>query len=239
MVVAGDDRTRRRIIGGLAAAALQLLIGIALIIGLRVDFPVRLAERLHIFEVMAVPPPPVPPPAKAVRKKARSAAAPTNRIARAAAIVAPPAVLPPPPPPVTAAIVAGTGSDASAGAATPGPGTGAGGAGNGTGGGGDGDGGTPAEWLRGEIRASDYPRAALQAGIGGTVRIRLAIDPRGRVSDCAITQSSGNAELDETTCRLIRKRFRYAPARDASGQAVSDSETGRQVWVPHDPPSGG
>jgi protein TonB len=70
----------------------------------------------------------------------------------------------------------------------------------------------------------------LKAGIGGTVYMRFVVGTNGRVTDCSVTRSSGNVELDETTCRLIMQRFRYEPTRDAKGRAVPDVVTGEHVW---------
>ena len=53
------------------------------------------------------------------------------------------------------------------------------------------------------------------------MRFTVGID--GRVSGCTVTRSSGYALLDTTTCRLIEKRFRYHPARDAQGQPVAET----------------
>jgi protein TonB len=35
---------------------------------------------------------------------------------------------------------------------------------------------------------------------------RLTIGTDGKVSDCQVTKSSGSAELDKTTCDLMRRR---------------------------------
>ena len=89
---------------------------------------------------------------------------------------------------------------------------------------------TGARLLGGRSRNSDYPHAARSAGAEGTVHVRFAVAPNGRVGGCSVTRSSGNGALDATTCSLIRKRFRYEPARDVSGRSVSDVMEGRQVW---------
>jgi protein TonB len=57
------------------------------------------------------------------------------------------------------------------------------------------------------------------------------VGPNGRVTECRVIRSSGNAELDETTCRLILERFRFAPARDAQGRKVSDVVVEDHTWV--------
>jgi protein TonB len=116
-----------------------------------------------------------------------------------------------------------------------GPGTGAGGAGDGTGSGGRGNGpggggGVPLRWIGGRITDADYPRAALKAGASGTVGLRFVVGVNGRVSSCTVTRSSGNRDLDETTCKLIQKRFRYVPSRDAAGRPYADTVTGEHRW---------
>lgn len=68
---------------------------------------------------------------------------------------------------------------------------------------------------------ADYPPSALRAGEQGTVRYRLDIGADGRVSACTITASSGSAALDSATCRLLRFRARFKPARDSAGRAVA------------------
>ena len=211
----------------------------ALIAGLGYRFALPDSDELKTFDVIAeVPPPPAEEPAQPRVQAPEGAAAPPNRKAEPAPVVAPaPRIRIEVAQQVGAAPVAGSGADADAGAAAlPGPGTGAGGAGAGLGSGnrgsgaGDGAIATRARLLRGRIDDGDYPRTAYRARIGGTVIARLRIAADGRVGDCTVTRSSGNAALDETTCRLIRQRFRYEPARDAAGNAVS-SETGwRQTW---------
>jgi protein TonB len=46
-----------------------------------------------------------------------------------------------------------------------------------------------------------------------------------------VISSSGNRALDDTTCRLILKRFRFAPARDAAGMAVPGEVDYDQEWI--------
>jgi protein TonB len=120
-----------------------------------------------------------------------------------------------------------------------GPGTGRGGQGiglgsgtqgSGTGGGGGGGLASRARWISGSIRESDYPRSAIQARKGGTVRLRFVVAPNGRVNQCTVTGSSGSAALDETTCTLIRSRFRYRPARDYTGRPVAETVRGEHEW---------
>jgi TonB family protein len=89
----------------------------------------------------------------------------------------------------------------------------------------------------GLFSSADYPVAALIEREEGTVSFVAGVDPAGRVSDCMIAQGSGSASLDLATCTIVQRRARYAPARDARGQAVADRVTGRIKWVlPPAPP---
>jgi protein TonB len=229
--------------GAMACTAVMVAgLGFVLVRGLAWTAPPAAIEALKIFAV--APPPPPPPPARTEPKPIHSkrpegAASPPNLRAKATELVVPPPIVPPiQPPPVIAALTPGIGAAANTGAApVPGPGTGAGGAGNGTGSGasgdGDGDGGdeTPPRLIRGRIKDSDYPRGAAEAGVRGTVSVRYTVETDGRVTGCAITRSSGNAELDETTCRLIEKRFRYSPWRDAAGRPVRSTVVSDHDWI--------
>nr|WP_254798089.1 energy transducer TonB [Sphingobium sp. AS12] len=64
----------------------------------------------------------------------------------------------------------------------------------------------------------------------GTAGFRLTISSSGEVEQCIVTASSGHAVLDEATCRLLSKRARFKPARNASGTAIPDSYNGRITW---------
>lgn len=240
---------RHRLVSALAAALVNLLLAYGLVVGLGYRLPLAFDEPLKLFDVAVPPPPPLPPPPPAAAPpsprlkadRAEGVAAPPNLEAAATPIVAPPPrirleIVEP----MVAAPVAGDGSDASAGAApAPGPGSGARGqrAGTGTGaaGSGPGDGGggriaTRARHIRGRIEDADYPPGASREQIGGIVIARLTIGVEGQVTRCIVTDSSGNAELDGTTCRLIERRFRFEPARDRNGKPVVSDFGWRQAW---------
>lgn len=112
------------------------------------------------------------------------------------------------------------------GSADAGAGSGAGGEGSGTGSGRGGSGsgsgiGEAAVRVAGALSDRDYPRDA--RGVSGTVAIAFRVRADGLVDQCRPIASSGAAVLDDLTCGLVERRFRYRPARDASGQPV-DSE---------------
>jgi protein TonB len=122
----------------------------------------------------------------------------------------------------------------------PGPGTGAGGignglgsglSGNGTGGGGAGGGlASHVRWVKGGIDGRDYPRSAYEARAQGVTYVRFTVGRDGRIKDCTVTRSSGHRDLDDVTCRLILRRFRYVPARDAQGRPAEEEVRGQQDW---------
>lgn len=81
------------------------------------------------------------------------------------------------------------------------------------------------------VSDADYPAAAIRAEDQGTTRFRLTVSPSGRVTDCAVTSSSGSPALDAATCRLMKQRARFTPARDSSGNATGDTVTNAIRWV--------
>ena len=231
---------QQRIGSAVAAGVVTAGIGWALLTGLAGGaVRAKVEETLALFRV-----PPPPPPAKVMPKKQTSSrpsgrAAPPNIRSQATPVVAPPpvVVVPLPPPPIVAAPKPFAGAQATQGAAPrAGPGTGAGGIGDGTGSGGwgDGDGSgdeTPPRWRKGRLSDADYPRGAGEAGFEGTVSVRFLVWTDGRVRDCEIDRSSGNRLLDDTTCRLIRQRFRYDPSRDREGRPVPAWILENHSWV--------
>jgi len=239
---------RDRIVPAIAAVALQLLLGYALIVGLGVAPLPRIVDDIKVFDVARdpIPPPPAPKPVSkpARAPRPRGAAAPPNLRSHATPVVAPPpAIVIARPPLIVAAPLPGIGAEATAGAApVAGPGSGSGGQGTGTGSGasgnGDGGGGSRAEYLRGEIRDRDYPRALRDAGVEGDLTTRYVIGTDGRIADCRVVKSSGSALLDATTCRLVMERFRYRPARDANGRKVTAIEFDHHGWHLGPPPEG-
>jgi protein TonB len=82
---------------------------------------------------------------------------------------------------------------------------------------------------------NDYPSRALRENAEGTTRFRVSIGPDGRVTDCQVTSSSGNSELDSTTCSLITRRARFTPAMDGEGQPTTGTFSSAVRWqIPKD-----
>lgn len=235
MAYTGQVSGRQRAISGGGALIALLAVGFGLASGLDLEVVRKASEAITAIALPAPPPPReqiVPPTAPTQKASGKASAA--NKHAKAAPVSAAETKLPPIAPPVTAAPRPSAGNDASGGA-TPvqGPGSGAGGRGDGTGAGGSGSGsggGAKAVWRSGTIHDRDYPREASRAKAGGEVEVRFTIEASGRVSQCRVTRSSGDASLDRTTCDLIEERFRFKPATDAAGNNIASQYGWRQSW---------
>jgi len=81
------------------------------------------------------------------------------------------------------------------------------------------------------VSDSDYPSSAIRDEEQGTTRFRLAVGADGRVTDCTVTRSSGSSALDSTTCRLMKSRARFTPARDSDGRPTGDTVANAIRWV--------
>jgi protein TonB len=81
------------------------------------------------------------------------------------------------------------------------------------------------------VSDEDYPSTAARNEEEGTTRFRLGVGPDGRVTECTVTASSGSAALDSATCRLMKSRARFTPARDSDGRQTSDSVSSAIRWV--------
>ncbi len=253
MSITADRKERLASLAGVGL--LHLLMGWALLLSLAPGLVRGVSETMAVFNVRQAPMPPppqreviptkAPAPAQPVREAAPAAAKPEGAVAAPASAAPSPATARDTPPPVLAGIVPASGGESApltggpnwmtTGGGGSGAGSGSGTSGSGSGGGGTGGSGSGgaepvarAKLRGGKIVPGDYPRAA--RGAQGTVEARLTVSAAGAVTGCRVTRSSGNPVLDETTCRLIRERFRFAPARDAQGRAVADVQGWQQRW---------
>jgi protein TonB len=81
------------------------------------------------------------------------------------------------------------------------------------------------------VSNDDYPASAIRSEEQGVTKFRLAVGPNGRVTDCTVTGSSGSTALDSATCRLMKSRARFTPARDSDGRPTSDQVSNAIRWV--------
>ena len=204
---------------------------------------------LRVFDISEVPPPTPPetaPPRVANEtkkpKEQEGAASAKNVKSQATPVVAPkPPIELPIPLPINASKtpnegvaptqgasnVAGPGT----GAGGTGTGTGSGGAGTGTGGGGDGGIATRAQPITRGPRGRDFPPHLRRFLSSGYVPwVKFTIEPSGRLSNCRVYQSSGNAELDSATCMLVTRGLVYRPATNRRGEPVASEGIYRQAF---------
>src|SRR3546814_1061210 len=60
---------------------------------------------------------------------------------------------------------------------------------------------------------ADYPLQALREGRKGTSHFSVTVGTDGRAKDCVITKSSGSADLDAETCRMMTMKIGRAHVR--------------------------
>ena len=87
--------------------------------------------------------------------------------------------------------------------------------------------GDPGSWVTNE----DYPDAALRGEEQGRTAFRLDVGADGRPASCAVTASSGSRTLDAAACRLLMRRARFAPGRDADGRSVGGTWSNSFRWT--------
>lgn len=174
--------------------------------------------------------PPAPPPEPDLGQAKDEQGAAGKKDEPTPVVMPTPKIIVPTESPLSAAPIPGTGSSPHSGAATAGAGPGAGGTGSGRGGGGTGGTGSPAQWVSGGLKDSDYPRAVLRDRIGGTVSVRFAVLTSGRIDNCRVIRSSGNGLLDATTCRLLTERLRFQPATDSTGAPIQTELGSDYTW---------
>ena len=217
-----------------AVAAVHVALAFIILTGLNVRMVRTVVEQLTTIEIGEPPPPPPvqPPPAPKPEQAKKAAGAPAPK-AEPAPVVAPQPKIPAPSP-IPAAKVAGTGSAPSSGAGTSGTGTGAGGTGNGPGGGGYGEYSrfTPAR-LVGRIPNSEYRRISAGRVAQGSATIAFRVNPSGRISGCRVLRSSGDPYVDSMVCDAATRWLLFNPARDPSGQPVSQDITYTPSWRPN------
>ena len=188
------------------SAAITFIIGFALISGLASSFVKKAAADLKTFDVEQEPPPPEepPPPQDTPLPPPPQVSAPPPMVrfdVPPLQIQTTPQIQPPMPPTLIAAPPAPP--------APPAPRV------------------SQAAASKGDVRSlfgeDDYPDAARDSNATGTARARLEIGPSGRVSSCTITQSTGNSTLDRATCSVLQRKAKFTPAKDQTGNPISDT----------------
>jgi protein TonB len=92
--------------------------------------------------------------------------------------------------------------------------------------------GDPSGW----VTSDDYPASALREDREGLVRFILDIDTSGAPTNCTITQSSGDATLDNATCTILTERARFSPATSSTGKPIASTWKSSFRWeIPRQP----
>lgn len=219
-----DDRNRAF---GLAGAIFVHALAIAALLLLRSPArPVGPVEpSLVAVPLREAPPPPAPqPPDRAAEP---DEPAPPSRGANEAPSPPVPRIVLAPPVAAEPSVDPGSGVGSGSGAA---PGSGAGPGGSGEGGGAA----TPPVRIAGALTNADYRRTRPPEGAAGTVVVSYRIRADGAVDRCRVLRSSGFVALDDATCRLIERRFRFEPARDGGGRAIDWEVRTDYTWRPRD-----
>ena len=213
MAYADHSEGSSRTVSIVIVALIHAVLGYAFVSGLGMQYVKKAAEQLNVVDVKEEPPPPdeeppPPPPDQPIEPPPVVAPPP---------IVQTPAPAPPiqtvrtPPPvfnptPVVAPPPPPPAPKVAAQKASPR--------------------GSPGSW----VTDADYPSRAQREERSGTTGFRLEIGPDGRVTNCTVTSSSGHADLDAETCRLLPRRARFKAAVGSDGQPMADSFSSRIVW---------
>jgi TonB family protein len=75
----------------------------------------------------------------------------------------------------------------------------------------------PYKWFQ----TTDYPEQAIRERREGEQRVTVTVDAKGAIQDCVVTAKSGYALFDTLTCRLVRERGNFVPARDEAGEPTA------------------
>lgn len=210
MAYADRNQSGSRLVAIVVVSVLVFAMGYAFVTGLTYNYVKKMQEKLKAFDVQEPPPPPpdepppppppdqaLPPPPVVAPKQIVDVPQTVTQTVTTTPNPPPPAPLAPPRPPAPPAPPAVS----QAARATPK--------------------GNPGNWFTHD----DYPAAALRANASGRVTVVLSIDTSGRVANCKVTSSSGNSDLDDTTCRLATRRGRFNVAKDAAGNPIPSQAT--------------
>ncbi|ANY20433.1 Gram-negative bacterial tonB protein [Tsuneonella dongtanensis] len=95
---------------------------------------------------------------------------------------------------------------------------------------------TPRYGLSSTPMYGDIPRESRERERKGTTEVELAISKWGRVADCRVVESSGDADLDAAACTAFATRAQFWPATDASGQDTAGIWRQKMDWSSMAPP---
>jgi protein TonB len=211
MAYADHSESSSRTVSIVIVAVIHAILGYAFVTGLGMQYVKKAAEQLNVIDVKEEPPPPdeeppPPPPDKQVEPPPVVAPPPLVQTP----VLAPQITTVRTPPPVFNPVPVAAPPPPPAPVVSKAAGAK----------------GDPSRW----VSQDDYPASALRAEAQGTSAITWEINEAGRVENCRVTSSSGNADLDEAGCRAITRRGRYSPATDQNGNPIRTTQSRRIVW---------
>jgi TonB family protein len=80
-----------------------------------------------------------------------------------------------------------------------------------------------------QVEEEDYPPGSLTRGEEGISRIAVRVGADGRVSECAVLESSRYRDLDIRACQIALCRWRFTPAM-AAGKPVASVTVRAYRW---------
>ncbi len=214
MSYADQKMSGSRITAIIIVALIHAVIGYAFVTGLAYQYVKKVSEKLNTFDVEEPPPPPPdepPPPPPDIKMVPPPVVSPPPIVTT----TAPPQVVftqPVPPPPAPVIVVRPPPPPPPP---PPRVSQAAGLKGN------------PGQFFGDDA----YPQSAIRAEAQGRVVARLTVGTDGRVSGCDVQTSSGNSDLDSTTCRIARSRVKFTPAKDENGRPIASTYPLSVRWV--------
>jgi len=84
----------------------------------------------------------------------------------------------------------------------------------------------PASW----VTDKDYPQFLSRDAKGGGLNARLDIDAAGSIVGCQAQEAGGAKEFYALTCRLLKERGRYTPAKAKDGRPIASYVFLKALW---------
>lgn len=215
---------RRTKIGiAIGVVLLQVAVILGLVRAFAPDFAAKAIDKVvSTFTVTVTTPPPKPPePPKAPKPAGASGDVGKKAVPKETKAPVPKVSIAKTPAPKASS----TGSADTSGARDRGNGTGAGGTGNGTGSGGSGNGDGGGMAAKPSVRAGEIndsrdfpvPPGGRQARFGKQVTVVFTVTTDGRARDCAVANSSVDADTTARVCPLVMQKIRFNPAKRGDG----------------------
>ena len=85
---------------------------------------------------------------------------------------------------------------------------------------------SPGSW----VSTNDYKSVWINREWTGTARFAVTVGTNGRVTDCRIVSSTGHEALDAATCKLVKQRAKFAPARNGAREKIAGTYTNAIRW---------